>query len=522
MAKTQVMQTFTKGMSGDASPFVLDLSQCASVTNMLFERGLLISRPGLTSIESSTPVNTLPVAAFSGFLHPAVIGQTLTVLHTPSVGAAVHVMPVSAIKATMLQEFPEYTGPAITKYTTLPIGAPLAAFNDVAVVPGFNEGIIRIGTFTYTIPLAQAYLFCTTHLSRVLLACNISLLGGGLRQIAWSKIGDETVWSGTYDSGSVILQEADDGITGLGVIKNVVVVPRTSGFHLGFPTGDGTNPYDWKCISRNEVGCYYPPSFAVYGGKCYFVSDSHVHTFDLSSVEDIGEGIVTELFEFVQQYGMSIQGVITRTYKLGYRPQYHLMPVYIPSNPFAAPVFPEAPPHFVFDITEQKWSRHTYTQPGAYPRIPFALNYVQYANNTQLSIQRSAPAFLTPPAVGQHFTYDYWDPSVPCEGAMSATTGRVQLGDSIASEYSMLRMMLVVYLSTPRTLTVRVTSQLGGDETTTTYTVAATKVGWQRVWVDGIKVGQFFQFTIEFPAATQVALRQVIVVHEVQAQEVRI
>src|SRR3954468_24659477 len=65
MAKDKFVQTFTGGYNGDASPFVLGETQLATVRNMLFERGLLISRPGISSVNTAA-TTAFPYAALAG------------------------------------------------------------------------------------------------------------------------------------------------------------------------------------------------------------------------------------------------------------------------------------------------------------------------------------------------------------------------------------------------------------------------------------------------------------------------
>lgn len=402
MAKTTQIQTFTKGLNKDASPFVLDASQLADVKNMLLERGLLHSRPGWVVVDSTTPDNSQCAAVCPQDFHPFVITPSDILVYQS--GSPTGTVKIRGLVTTNLgggflsDATADLAGPALTLQST---GVRMVPFNGINMLVGFTNGVVRADSvaFTYTVPLATPYQFITVHLSRVIVGCAADGSIGALSKLAWCKIGDETVWSGTYDSGALILQEAEDGISGLGVMRNVVVVARPYGFHLGFPTGVGANPYDWKCFSKDAIGCTFPETFAKFGDKFFFASEADIHTFDMSNVEDIGEGIRGPLIDFVRTYGLGLRGFVTRAYKSNAHPTYHLVPFYKTFNGFNnLTSLPAQIPHFVYDTVEKTWSEHWYDLVTNDPLVldAFPLNYLLVVNNSNRLYAASLPSLIRP------------------------------------------------------------------------------------------------------------------------------
>lgn len=524
MAKDKLTQTFTKGYNGDASDFVLDSSQVSAVKNMLFERGLLYSRPGLTEVASTTGVPYV-WGAWSKIW--GVRGQNSLVQYATSLGGAFKLRTLNLVAGgatPLLQESGDLTG------TALAAGSWDGAMSYDAVAMDPNSVVyaaLGTGQFVkvttgYTIlsggsiPGGGLFNSIVAQGTRLLAAQTLS------NAILWSKINDATTWQNDFTTGFALLENADQ-INGLGVVRNTIVLLRQNSITLGVVTGNGSNPFDWKTFGAGGRGAPHPAGCVSYDDLMYYVGQGDVHTYDLTGIQNIGEGIVTELFGYLRQYNVYPHAFVTRTYKNGYRQQLHIIPTYAPVQ--GAPIsYAGIPilPHFVYDITEQKWSRHVYDTFASDPYMysGFELNYLQEPATANSGVQQCTPCLLR--RSSPSFKYSYWDYTQPCESAMSFTTGRLTLGDP-TTENKLVRMMVVAYLGTagPCNCTATFDSFLGNTDNTAAKTFTLN-TGWNRVWVNNIAVGQFFKVKVDIPASNQVVFRQLVFDYETSGQEVRV
>lgn len=395
------VQSFTAGMNGDESPFVIDLSHCSQVQNMLFERGLLISRPGAPAVFSSIGGGVCPTFARS---FPFVAGDVsprhallLARDDKFSLNLSLYLLSTRESGSSVLFDETAITA-AVPGTLTWDNNSPFDAVvvNGAWLITGATEGLIHYvpGDATYTL-LAPNARYVTAHISRALAAFTSGT--NGHITILWSKMGDETVWSGDPSAGSAVLADVDDCLSGLATVRGMVVVAREFGFHVGVPTGTSLPPYDWKKVGKEAAGVFFPRSMAVHGDLLYFASENGVHTFDLVNVEDIGEGILTELFEIIRTKHCTLDGFVTTTYKSGRRPQYHLVPT---ANPdVIQDPFPVIPPqvHFVYDIISKTWSRHVYDSFAGdlLPPIACGLKYCLTEGDSALNdVPRQGPTLI--------------------------------------------------------------------------------------------------------------------------------
>ena len=534
MALDKITQTFTKGYSGDASPFVLDLTQVSAVKNMLFERGLLISRPGLTTLATGLS-NAFPYSLCC----PAEYLQNLGILtYTDGLANAntpIKFKPISLImvnpgdkplaesglttSGTALVA-PNYQGnyiPRACLYEQQLIIGPLGLIKTTLAI--FASDPTAYTLITTPVPFA----YSCAHSSRLIGIAGVAY-PAPQPNVYWSKINDPTTWTGDFTTGNAALPDAEDPPTVAGVMRSILVIGRKQGFHLGMLTGNGSNPYDFKCMTKQATGVVYPDTFQIYNDIAYFLSDSDVSTYDLSQTNSLGEGVVTELFSLIRA-GYCPHAFITRTYKQGgFRPQYHVFLTYKPTtNTFAMSGIPPAT-HFCYDITEQKWSRHVYDAfaADALPSDGFILNYNviggSVANNTHNPMVASTVGIFRQTIP---FSYAWWDYNVPCESAQSFTTGRIQIDDP-TEEFKIVRMLVVANCSANATACNATYNSFLGNASSSQTIGFTLNTGWNRVWVNAVRVGQFFTVKIDVPAGVYVEFRQLVLVHETSAQEVRV
>lgn len=551
MAKQKVIQTFSSGWSGDIDPIVLDLSAVKESRNFLFERGIMISRPGVKSVASSNITGTKYI---DSIMTPSQIGlaqgPNIISTHDSATDGGVHLWRMTGMQAnnTVIESPGEIA-------LTLPAGTHLGCFYAQAVVfnqktyvwslrdaGGIGVCILEIDNNTnavahYAVPppqpggnLRRFSNVIITHLSRLFLIDNGVYPNPAT--VYWSKIGDGTVWTGHFTAGNTILQEASDGVVAGGVAKNTIVLGRPSGFHLGVPTGDASNPYDWKAVSHAGVGVGHPLSFVTYGDTIFFADSHDIYMYDLASLESIGEGVSNTIFQLCAYYGLTLRAYIVNGYKYGRRPQLHLLPTMSPSTyvdggstPTLPTVNPKDIPHFVYDLNEKKWSQHKYDEAD---NDPYPLDgWPQYYHSLHLlstyqPVNMHRPGLIRRKSAGaQYLIWDNVAAPLGCESVMYFTTGTIDCGDPSA-EFRLVRFMFHGRVSSDTTCTVQVNYSLKDVLTTTSFTFSITHSGFfKRIWVNHVIIGNLFDFTFTFPASREVQIKQVIFEVEVPGEEVR-
>lgn len=226
----------------------------------------------------------------------------------------------------------------------------ISAVNGVFVFANNSAGMLRWDTsgFVYTVIAASNYRYVTSHLFRAVGAYKLDGAAGDARRVAWSQSGDETLWTGG-DSGNTNLIDAPDDITGLEVLKNVLVVCRREGFHLGFATGISQPVYRFETWGRQAHGVQYPSTVDVMDNKLFYCSQEDVYIYDLQNTIPIGGKIRGELFPFLRA-GVGYRGYCSKNVGDLPRLRYNLVPM---ANTASYP-------HFVYDFQDGAWSKHTY------------------------------------------------------------------------------------------------------------------------------------------------------------------
>ncbi len=551
MPKQKVVQTFTGGLAADTPPWMVPPNMVLDCKNFLFERGELKSRPGVNDGTSTLGAGSWIDSMAYAF--PAITGGSAKLFgsyKTSDSDANFRLFRLQPLYAGSAQSI---IMPPTEVATALPAGItggfyPQATEFDGStyITSGYDSGnnpvLIRVTNTTNTVTAIvipgtvganlqrfKAYPICT-HLSRVLFA-NAGIPGVSFPEIYWSKIGDATVWTGDFTTGSVRLQEAADGIRGMGVIKNMVLVGRPSGFHVGVPTGNGAAPYDWKCIVKDGPGCVYPESFCIHGGICFFAGQSNIYMYDLEQITPIGEGILHELFQYTSWFSFGIRMFVTDSYYWPNRPQLHVLPTFSPSTVGPSMTLPTidmtAVPHFVYDLTEKKWSRHIYDDAAdddkpleGTPLVFDSLSTGTGGTGARNTWTRPGLIRRTKPA-----TWMIWDQIAAngCDSEMAFTTGEMAIGEDPSVEAKLVRLMIVCRSSaSPAACTCDVDYMLGNVAKTAALTFTIADSGpYQRIWINTVLVGNFFKFTFTFPAGNDILVRQVIFEYETTGQEVR-
>jgi hypothetical protein len=492
MAYQYFTQLFTGGVNKDMDPAAIDLSSqnntvtvVADVGNMVFERGLLLTRPGLGPLPSQPfipgpgnirSIKWLPFAPRSVKI-PITDRGALAITDTP----ALYSLEANQNLGVVLNPT-QITGPGFAQDGAFYCDHSIV--NGVVLLGGNQSGLIRWdpATTVYTILANSPYMYVCGHLSRGVAAYDITRGATGFAQtVAWSAAGDETNWTTgpTSDAGLSVLADISDSITGLKVVSGMIVVARTYGFHIGIPTGQYPIVYDWRKISDQSIGVMHPASLCVYKNLCFFMSECGIHTFDLVDTQDIGEGIYVEINNLIRQYNLTARGFISPGYKPDFQPSYNIMlDSQGPQPAFVA----NDTPHYMYNIKEQKWSRHLYNNafPNPWTPLAFSAEYIPAGNPDPAAVPFMAVQFRNSATAQAPLQ---WIPGNQTDNASFFQTGQLTLSDP-TQDIQLERVELQYYSSgIPTDITITVQGILNGQSfsqvvTITTYAV----VGWDRRW----------------------------------------
>lgn len=487
MPSPPVWLTPTGGINVERSDALLAATEVRGADNMLFERGVTLQRPGITG---GTAIPKQPLQVLSAELGDIGI-------------QAVAVCPANLYSLGPWPFAPvEITGPGVSFAVS---GASSVDIANGVILMGYNTtGMVRWDptTLVYTVIAAAPYRYVVGHLSRAVAARRMGAVSAvDPYAVAWSVQGDESNWTGP-SSGSTVLPEATSQLTALANIRDVIVVGRRDGFHLGTETGS-VPAFNWQLHSKRGTGPVDGNESATDGTEFYFVGEEDVYTFDLVNVVSIGLPIRRELLRF-KRSGLRFRGCITRGLGDNPRKQYHLLPI--------TPVgeFGQEYPHYVYDIAEKKWSRHSYFK-EAQP----ICGWSQPLNLTESTLAFSSREFLPTGRTAQGATY-IWDKSAACEKS-SLVQSRALVHPSLEKDAHLTRALLFVRNNseTPVIATLNVTAELADENPEVSEdALIGPSLKWQRRWVNIETTGQRFTADLSFPPGAQVEVAEVGLVLE--------
>lgn len=532
-------------MNSDIDPAAVDLTKqsddvvdiVSSVYNGVFERGTLTSRPQL---QPATPGNVIGaddnIIAIAPLPFPS---------NTPDTGLGVGVYRIGGMALTFntttslyrlwklnaeqaigqLFDATQITGPGITAAGWDNFFFSNCVCNRVVLIAGYKGGLIRWDptTLNYTLIADAKYGYVAKQNTRAVGA--FKLTGTLLDPIVFgaSKPGDESVWvPASIEAYENTVADIDDVITGVGVAKGILVIPRTFGFHLGYPTGTFPAIYNVVQHSSNAIGCSNPATFCIYKNVCYFVSTNGIHTFDLVDVEDIGEGVYNEILGMLSQLGGTLRGFISASYKTDFQPTYNL---YLDN--VGGTSVPRDLPLWQYNLKERKWSRW-FSGPATTPVGEDSPMWMAWYYRGQAATGRTIPltssiAHVTR-KVGVQSTWSYTK-NIYGNGVenndLLFTTGQLTIS-APTLEATLTRVMLVykatANLADDPHIGVVVNSILNG--VLTQKNVSAIPVYsapgsvpfvWVRQWVGNLFcVGQMFQIAIQMAAINHCVIKELI------------
>lgn len=536
-----LIQRFIGGMNSDLDPAAVDLTKqqdqvveiISSVYNGAFERGTLISRPQLEPVTVGNVIgadnNIIAVSALpfpsNGSVSTYRIGGMVLTFNTTSSTYKLWKLNAEQVIGVLFDAV-EITGPGITASGWDNFYFSNCVCNGVVLIAGYKGGLIRWDptTTVYTIIANAKFAFVAKQNSRAVAAYKTA---GGLNDpliVAASKSGDETVWvPASIEAYENTVADIDDAITGIGVAKGVLVVARTFGFHLGYPTGTFPAIYNFTQHSSNAIGCSNPATFCIYKNVCYFVSTNGIHTFDLVDVEDIGEGVYTEILGMLNQLGGTLRGFISASYKADFQPTYNL---YLDNT--GGTSVPRDLPLWQFNIRERKWCRW-FSGPATPPVGEDSPMWFPFYYRGQAPTGRAIPitssiSHVTRKVAVQStwgFTKNIFGNGLE-NNALLFSTGQLTISAPVF-EATISRVLLVykaaANIADGPQIGVVITSILNGVQTqklanvTPIYSPAGgVPSTWVRQWVGNLFcVGQMFQIAINMAGINYCVIKELVV-----------
>lgn len=467
------------GVNREQNENSLDPTEVFDSSNFLYENGQAFARPGVA------------MGVLSGIATGLIFAKSLRINSTPT---NVLIGSDSKLYKEILRTCTQITGAGVTWGAANFQDA--ISFNGVVIFANSTGGFVRwdpAGT-TYTVIAAAKYRYVTKQYSRIIGAYDTNqnaLIGP--RTIGWCVTGDETTWTG-FGSGTSLLSDADDEITGMGTVQNVIVIARRTGFHLGFSTGVSNPAFRFEKWNDASVGCFYPETWTVDMGLCYFVGRDNVYTFDLQQLKPIGNKIRKDLLPIIGG-GASYRGFVTQMGGVGNlgRRRYHLVPL------------DSTNPHFCLDIDSGVWSKHIYDPTVVVGRT--------WAFSRIVSDVIEGPTLVDGSNPPKYYT---WNSTLACETAASMTSSDMNIGD-LEKDYSISRIMMRARdygLNTPGP-TVTLAAQLkdnSGNSIDQSVAVqratgsAGADGKWHRYWFDMRNVGQKFVINLLVAAGLKFAV----------------
>lgn len=358
MASTYQDQPYTPigGVNGTDNEAALNPGEVADSRNLIFERGQMFTRPGLTDFPSMTGKTVIYAKGFEGSFFTMMFICSDNTVYRRFIDGTIELVPITGTVNFGLEQYHN-----------------MNIVNGALMIGNNPTGIIRViptslTTCVGTVLTDAPYVYVTGHYSRAFAAVQ---LGVDNLKVAWSVPGDESTWVAPPNtingSGVASLSDAPDFITKLSVINNVVVIYRNGGLHLAYANQSNNPAYNFQTWTRSRMGLTHPSSLASANNLDFFVSQHDVKIFDLNQLKSIGWPIRKKLIPFIDAgvpiFGfVTVQGLHDDAYTSKFR--YHLIPLpYYGSTMFINidnTVANCDTIHFIYSVEDGNWSIHDY------------------------------------------------------------------------------------------------------------------------------------------------------------------
>lgn len=364
------------------------------------------------------------------------------------------------------------------------------------------------GPYGYASPFSasHAYFRLEGHLSR-LVGANILTAPA---KVGWCVAGNPFDWVGAGSgSADLIAEFGPEGIMGVKVVDNVLVLLGRKAIVFGYPTGVSTPAYRFETILRLTDGCVDPYSLAQFGRMLLYKGDRGIYKFEnrqQSLISDVGmtkqlSGMYLTNYRGVIEHSYNAPNTAEPTWMLVPTPHYLLVPI----------KYHEGLAHSVlsYDLLQNSWSR--LFVPRAHKTDPPLSEYnIQYKWAASAAEGREPARMLTNNVdpFNVHVVDSYTTTTAGTQWARAnAQSGSFQVGDS-SRAYVLDRVLLTYRYMTPdlQPANITVTVRMQGDSAATTKQ-APPRSGWnnanaptgEQVWFDfrQLPAGQMCTFHVE-------------------------
>ena len=379
---------------------------------------------------------------------------------------------------------------------------------------------------TYTVQSAAKYRYVTGHLSRAIAAFDITSGSNDEKKVAWSVPGDEDDWTGA-GSGSSVLADIPDEITGVATIDNVWVILRARGIHLGFPTGSNTQgPFQFKNYISNGPGCNHPQSLAVYNNEMFFLGFENAYRYRLGeSPRPIAPTSIRKALMEDHSRGFNFQGFIALVdndkelfSRNAPRKRYHLFG--IPASGVSGIGLQQVQQrHYSYDIDGETWAKHTYPFPVR------TAHWRQFASAGEVELIQDdidGTRHIWAMRYGEDTAHQGLNLPAILEGRI------ITVGE-LSKDYQLSKVLLSFRVLAPRNsserfepaaLTLKVRCQRGRETVAEEVVLQLGRLmqegsggggeEWRLAWADIRLTGQQFQYIIEAPPSLVIEIDHIV------------
>ena len=336
----------------------------------------------------------------------------------------------------------------------------------------------------------------------------------------WSGVGDPTDWT-SFSSGQ------NNYSADLGPINGILKLGQIGyGFHFNgiiqiIPTGIGTVPFEFEPLQSAKKGVYLANTLSKFelGGLdcCAFVGQGNVYMFNQTQCQGIGDApiqgrsrIGARQAIMADVYNASV-GILNFANVLGID---SLVTENLRDIPYKAYWLFLRNVVWIFNLEEENWAR--YSLGPANPDI----NLYSTAGLIDFEETQFTDALLSPypsVALGKSFTVYKQNFSVPSEGAMSLTSGKITFED-VRHKHTIKKLRLRFTDLTTITYTVTLTNEKGVSETQ--VVTLGTGSGDDLSYIFSFSLnGLRFQYNISAPATASFAIIEIAPYYDTSGEQ---
>lgn len=142
--------------------------------------------------------------------------------------------------------------------------------------------------------------YCIEYANRLLVADYTVAGERNPWALGYSEIGDPTDFTTVTTGGRIDFAGTQDFITGLAKVGVNIIVFKEDSFHLGYRTGDSTDPMTFP-KERPGIGNFAPYSLTPFQGTCAFIWRNDFYVIEGTEPKAIGGRMAYDFFRLVEE-----------------------------------------------------------------------------------------------------------------------------------------------------------------------------------------------------------------------------